>query len=63
MIGNAVKVMRITTDEEPEDYSPEDTKDQAAKAPGHKGGVARATKMTPERAAEIARKAAARTAN
>ena len=31
VVGNAVKVMRIATGEEPEDYGPEDTKDQAAK--------------------------------
>jgi hypothetical protein len=55
VIGNAVKVMRIATGEEPEDYGPEDTKDQAAKALGKKGGAARAAKMTPERRAEIAK--------
>ncbi len=37
VIGNAVKIMRIATGEEPEDYGPEDTKDQAAKALGRKG--------------------------
>ncbi len=60
VIGNAVKVMRIATGEEPEDYGPEDTKDQAAQALGRKGGAARAAKMTPERRAEIARVAADR---
>jgi hypothetical protein len=58
VVGNAVKVMRIATGEEPEDYGPEDTKDQAAKELGRKGGAARAAKMTPERRAEIAKKAA-----
>jgi hypothetical protein len=32
VIGAAVKVMRVATGEEPEDFGPEDTKDQAAKA-------------------------------
>ena len=60
VIGTAVKVMRIATGEEPEDYGPEDDKDPAAKALGKKGGTARAAKMTPERRAEIAKKAAQR---
>jgi hypothetical protein len=58
VIGNAVKVMRIATGEEPEDYGPEDKKDPAAKALGKKGGAARAAKMTPERRVEIAKQAA-----
>jgi hypothetical protein len=59
VIGNAVKVMRIATGEEPEDTGPaDDGKDPAAKALGKKGGTARAAKMTPERRAEIAKKAA-----
>jgi len=60
VIGNAVKVMRSATGEEPEDFGPsEDGKDPAAKALGKKGGEARAAKMTSERRAEIAKKAAA----
>ena len=58
VISNAVKVMRIATHEETEDYGPEDTKDPAAKALGKKGGAARAGKMTPERRKEIAHQAA-----
>jgi len=58
VIGNAVKVMRIATGEEPEDYGHDDGKDPAAKALGRKGGVARAAKMTPERRVEIAKRAA-----
>lgn len=59
VIGNAVKVMKIATGEEPEDYGPEKpAKDQAAAELGRKGGKARAEKMTPERRAEIATKAA-----
>ena len=59
VIGNAVKVMRIATGEEDEEYE-DDGKDPAAKALGAKGGKARAEKLTPERRSEIARKAAAK---
>lgn len=58
MIGNAVKVMRIATGEEVETLPTDDGKDPAAKALGRKGGAARAAKMTPERRAEIVKKAA-----
>jgi hypothetical protein len=58
VIGNAVKVMRIATGEEADDVQ-DDGKDPAAKALGAKGGRKRAENMTPERRAEIARKAAA----
>jgi hypothetical protein len=58
VIGNAVHVMRVLTGEI-EDTAPDDGKDPAAKALGKKGGAARAAKMTPERRAEIAQKAAA----
>ena len=57
VIGNAVKVMRILTGEEADDVK-DDGKDPAAKALGAKGGKKRAESMTPERRAEIARKAA-----
>ena len=60
VVGNAVKVMRIATGEETEDYGQEDGKDPNAKALGKKGGAARAANMAPERRAEIARKAAAK---
>ena len=58
VIGNAVKVMRIATGEEEEEFE-DDGKDPAAKALGAKGGKARAKKLTPKRRVEIARKAAA----
>ena len=59
VIGNAVRVMRIATGEEPEDTGPvHDGKDPNAKALGKKGGAARAANMTPERRSEIAKKAA-----
>jgi hypothetical protein len=60
VIGNAVKVMRIATGDEPEDYGPDDGKDPAAKALGKKGGTARSAKMSAERRTEVARIAAAR---
>jgi acyl-CoA reductase-like NAD-dependent aldehyde dehydrogenase len=62
VIGNAVHVMRIATGEIKEELAtPEaEGKDPAAAAMGRKGGKARAAAMTPERRAEIARKAAAK---
>jgi hypothetical protein len=62
VIGNAVKVMRIATGEEPEDYgvTPEsEGKNAAAVALGRMGGKARAEGMTAKRRKEIAKKAAA----
>lgn len=59
VIGNAVKIARIATGED-EDDIPDDGKDKAAQALGKKGGAARAKSMTPERRAEIAKKAAAK---
>ena len=58
VIGAAIKVMKIATGEIEEDT--DDGKDKAAVELGRKGGKARAAKMTPERRAEIARKAAAK---
>ncbi len=55
VIGNAVKVMRIATGEETEEVDP--VKSAAAEL-GSRGGNARAATMTPERRAEIAKKAA-----
>lgn len=43
---------------EVEERNPDEGKDPAAAALGRKGGAARAKSMTPERRAEIARKAA-----
>lgn len=57
VIGNAVRVMRIATGEE-DDTIIDDGKDANAKALGAKGGKKRAENMTPERRAEIARRAA-----
>ena len=57
VIGTAVKVMRIATGEETEEV---DSAKSAAAELGSRGGKARAARMTPERRAEIARKAAAK---
>ena len=56
VIGNAVKVMRIATGEETEELETDRAKSAAAEL-GSRGGKARAARMTPERRAEIARKA------
>jgi hypothetical protein len=61
VIGNAVKVMRIATGEEPEGYGPtpeSEGKDPAAVALGRKGGKARASKLSNRKKKEIAKKAA-----
>lgn len=57
-IARAVKVMRIATGEEPEDYGSAPAKNQAAAELGRKGGKKRAENMTAERRAEIAKSAA-----
>lgn len=58
VIGNAIKVAKIATGEEQEEYEAKPPKDEAAASLGRKGGAARAKSMTPERRAEIARRAA-----
>lgn len=58
VVSNAVKVMRIATGEEPDDREAEATRSAAAQL-GSKGGKARAVAMSPEKRAEIAKKAAA----
>jgi hypothetical protein len=61
VIGNAVKVMRIATGEEPEDYgrtAESEGKNPAAVALGRMGGKARAAALGKRKRAEIARKAA-----
>ena len=55
-VGLAVPVARIATGEI-DDVPEDDGKDPSAKALGAKGGKARASSMTPERRAEIAREA------
>lgn len=60
VIGTAVMVAKIATGEIEETPPEDDGKDPAAKALGAKGGRARAEAMSPERRAEIAKKAAAK---
>lgn len=59
VVSNAVHVMRVLTGEADDD-APDNGKDKAAQEMGRKGGAARAASMSPERRAEIARKAAAK---
>jgi hypothetical protein len=60
VVSNAVRVAKILTGEI-EDEDPADSgKDKGAQALGRKGGAARRDKLSPERRAEIARKAAAK---
>ncbi|PZP65747.1 RNA-binding protein [Methylorubrum populi] len=59
--GTAVKVMQIATGEDEEDFGLEKPETNEAPAEmGRKGATARSAAMTPERQAEIARKAAAK---
>ncbi len=60
VIANAVRVMEIATGQREEELEVDDGKDKAAQVMGRKGGKARAESMTPERRAEIAKKAAAK---
>ncbi len=59
VIGNAVKVMRILTGEEPEDYGNAPAKNQAAQELGRKGGRKRANSLSSEQRREISSRAAA----
>lgn len=61
VVGNAVRVMQIATGEREEEYDAEPVappKNPAAVEMGKLGGRKRAESMTPERRAEIAKKAA-----
>jgi hypothetical protein len=57
--GNAVKVMRVATGEEQEDFPADDGKDKAAQSLGRRGGKARAQALSGKRRKEIAKRAAA----
>jgi len=60
VIGAAIKVARIATGEEPEEFPPDDGKDKAAQALGRKGGEARAKSLSKRKRSEIAKQAAAK---
>jgi hypothetical protein len=55
VIGNAVKVMRIATGEEPEELEPKSGRVRSGRA----GAAARSGKLSSEQRREIAKKAAA----
>ena len=57
-VANAIRVAKILTGEIVEETDADDGKDKAAQALGKKGGAARREKLSPERRAAIARKAA-----
>jgi hypothetical protein len=60
VIGNAIKVARIATGEEPDDFPEnEDGKDAAAVSLGKRGGKARAEALSKKEREAIAKKAAA----
>jgi hypothetical protein len=59
VIGNAVKVIRIATGEEQEDFTADDSKDPAAKSLGSRGGKARAKALSGKQRREIGKRAAA----
>ena len=59
VVSNAVKVMKIATGEDEEEFDGKDGKDPAAQAMGRKGGKARAESLSAKKRAEIAKKAAA----
>jgi hypothetical protein len=58
VIGNAVKVMRIATGEEPEDYDAGGVKNTTAANLGRAGGKRRAETLTPEQRSQSAKRAA-----
>ena len=57
-VASAIRVAKILTGEVEEDTGADDGKDRNAQALGKKGGAARRARLSPERRAEIARKAA-----
>ncbi len=60
VVSNAVKVMKIATGEEDEEFDADDGKDKAAQSLGRRGGQARAKSLSDEQRREIARAAAKR---
>ena len=59
VIGNAIRVAKIATGEEVEDFGADDDgKDKAAQSLGQRGGKARAQKLSAPQRVAIAKKAA-----
>lgn len=61
VIANAIKVAKIATGEDEEEFDKtDDGKDKAAQSLGRRGGKARAEKLSSKKRSEIAKKAAAK---
>ena len=58
VIGNAIKVARIATGEEAEDFPPMTARTRLRRSLGQRGGKARAKALSKRRRAEIAKNAA-----
>ena len=58
VIANAIKVAKIATGEESEDFGADDGKDKAAQSLGQRGGKARAAALSKKQRIAIAKKAA-----
>lgn len=59
VIANAIKVAKIATGEDEEEFDKtDDGKDKAAQSLGRRGGKARAEKLSAKKRSEIAKKAA-----
>lgn len=59
VISNAIRVARIATGEETENFPADDGKDKAAQSLGRRGGKARAEALSKKQRTDIAKKAAA----
>jgi hypothetical protein len=59
-VANAIRVAKILTGEIKKEDMGDSGKDKAAQSLRRRGGAARREKLSPERRAEIARKAAAK---
>jgi len=60
VIASAIRVAKVATRAEVEDFPANDGKDKAAQSLGQRGGRARAAALTKKRRSEIARTAAAK---
>lgn len=59
-VGNAIKVARLATGEDEEEFDGSDGKNPAAQALGRKGGKARAENLSAKKRRAIAKAAAAK---
>ena len=59
VVSNAIRVARIATGEETENFPADDGKDKAAQSLGRRGGKARAEALSKKQRTDIAKKAAA----